>query len=152
MKVLAIKLWSHRKEWCPKIPWILYQADSLPLNHLGSPANAGDAGDWGSILGLGGSPGGGHGNLLQYFCLGNPMDRGAWRPTVHGVSTEHACRMSQPELWLRLQSDQSRWEQESCKSSRRVAKENNEPKRRIPVFECIDRRFCGCINNRYIEH
>ena len=81
----------------PKIPWILYQADSLPLNHLGSPANSGDAGDWGSILGLGGSPGGGHGNLLQYFCLGNPMDRGAWRPTVHGVSTEHACRMSQPQ-------------------------------------------------------
>ena len=37
-----------------------------------SPANAGDSGDWGSILELGRSPGGGHGNPLQYSCLENP--------------------------------------------------------------------------------
>ena len=36
------------------------------------------AGDMGSVPGLGGSPGGGHGNALQYSCLENPMDRGAW--------------------------------------------------------------------------
>ena len=42
------------------------------------PANAGDAG---SISGLGRSPGGGHGNPLQYSCLKNPMDRGAWQAT-----------------------------------------------------------------------
>ena len=41
---------------------------------------------WGSIPGLGGSPGGGHGNPLQYSCLENPMDRGAWWATVHGVT------------------------------------------------------------------
>ena len=41
------------------------------------PANAGDARDVGSIPGLGRSPGGGNGNLLQYSCLGNPMNRGA---------------------------------------------------------------------------
>ena len=41
--------------------------------------------DTGSIPGWGKSPGGGHGNLLQYSCLENPMDRGAWRDTVHGV-------------------------------------------------------------------
>ena len=46
------------------------------------PANARDAG---SILGSGRSPGGRHGNLLQYPYLGNPMDREAWRATVHGV-------------------------------------------------------------------
>ena len=40
----------------------------------------------GSIPGLGRCPGGGHGNLLQYSCLENPMDRGAWRATVHGVT------------------------------------------------------------------
>ena len=40
----------------------------------------------GLILGLGRSPGGGHGNLLQYSRLENPMDRGAWRATVHGVA------------------------------------------------------------------
>ena len=48
--------------------------------------NAGDTGDTGSIPGSGRSPGGGNGNLLQYSCLENPMDRGAWRATVHGVS------------------------------------------------------------------
>ena len=47
------------------------------------PANAGDTG---LIPGLGRSPGGGHGNPLQYSCLENPMDREAWRATVHGVS------------------------------------------------------------------
>ena len=49
------------------------------------PANAGDTGDLGSIPGSGRSPGKGNGNLLQDSCLGNPMDRGAWQATVHGV-------------------------------------------------------------------
>ena len=49
-------------------------------------ANAGDIRDVGSISGSGRSPGGGRGNLLQYFCLENPMDRGGWRATVHGVA------------------------------------------------------------------
>ena len=42
--------------------------------------------DPGFIPGLGRSPGEGNGNLLQYSCLGNPMGRGAWRATVHGVT------------------------------------------------------------------
>ena len=50
------------------------------------PANAGDAGDTGSIPGLGRSPEGGHGNPLQYSCLGNSMDRGAWWAAVHGIA------------------------------------------------------------------
>ena len=45
-----------------------------------------NAGDLGLILGSGRSPGGGNGNLLQYSCLENPMDRGAWQATVHGVA------------------------------------------------------------------
>ena len=49
------------------------------------PANAGDMRDPGSIPGLGKSPGGGHGNPLQYSCLENPMDRGAWQAIVHRV-------------------------------------------------------------------
>ena len=49
------------------------------------PANAGEAG---SIPGLGRSPGEGYGNQLQYSCLGNPMDRGAWRAILHGVIEE----------------------------------------------------------------
>ena len=47
------------------------------------PAYTGDARDAGWIPGLGRSPGGGPGNPLQYSCLENPMDRGAWRATVH---------------------------------------------------------------------
>ena len=43
------------------------------------PASVGDIRDIGSISGLGRSPGGGHGNPLQYSCLENPMDRGAWQ-------------------------------------------------------------------------
>ena len=49
-------------------------------------ANVGDTRDTGLILGLGRSPGGRNGNLLQYSCLGNLMDRGAWWDTVHGVA------------------------------------------------------------------
>ena len=51
------------------------------------------AGDLGSIPGLGRSPGDGNGNPLQYSCLGNAMGRGAWQPTVHGV-TKSQTRLS----------------------------------------------------------
>ena len=51
-----------------------------------SACNAGAAGDVNSIPGLERCPGGGHGNPLQYSCLENPMDRGAWWATVHGVT------------------------------------------------------------------
>ena len=50
------------------------------------PTNTGDIRDASSIPGLGRSPGGGNGNPLQYSYLENPMDRGAWQATVHGVS------------------------------------------------------------------
>ena len=50
------------------------------------PANAGDITEAGSIPGLGRSPGGRHGNPLQYSCLENPMDRGAWWDIVHTVA------------------------------------------------------------------
>ena len=50
------------------------------------PAKAGEIIDVGSIPGLGRYPGGGNGNPLQYSCLENPMDKGAWWVTVHGVA------------------------------------------------------------------
>ena len=49
-------------------------------------ANAGDVKDAGSFPGSGRFPGEGHGNPLQYSCLENPVDRGAWWATVHGVA------------------------------------------------------------------
>ena len=61
--------------------------------------NAGDTGDVSSIPGSGRSPGGGHGNPLQYSCLENPMDRGAWRAIVH--------RVTKSQTWL------SHWVQDS---------------------------------------
>ena len=50
------------------------------------PANGGVAGDMGSVPGVGRPPGEGSGNALQYSCLENPTDRGAWWAIVHGVA------------------------------------------------------------------
>ena len=55
------------------------------------PANAEDVRDLGSILGSGKSPGEGNGNPLRYLCLGNPMERGTWQATVHGVTKSRTC-------------------------------------------------------------
>ena len=52
------------------------------------PANVVDARDEGSIPGWGRFPGGGHGNPLQYSCLENPMDRGAWGATVLSIGLQ----------------------------------------------------------------
>ena len=57
----------------------------LPCSSDGKES-ACNAGDLGSIPGLGKSPGEGNGNSLQHSCLENPMDRGAWWATVHGVT------------------------------------------------------------------
>ena len=54
------------------------------------PAIAGDIKDVDLILGSGRSPGGGHGNPLQYFCLQNPIARGAWQILVHKVAENQA--------------------------------------------------------------
>ena len=58
------------------------------------PANARDIRDAGSIPGLGRSPGGGHGDPLQYPCLENPMDRGAWQATVHEVTESDRTKVT----------------------------------------------------------
>ena len=62
------------------------------------PASAGDV-EVGSIPGLGRSPGEGHGNPLQYSFLENPVDRGAWRATVHGFA----------KSWTRLKQLSAAW-------------------------------------------
>ena len=61
-------------------------ASKVVLVVKNSFANAGDIRDSGSIPGWGRSLGGGHGNPLQYSCLENAMDRGAWWATVHRVA------------------------------------------------------------------
>ena len=64
------------------------------------PANAEDAGNTSLIPGFGRSPGGGYGNPLQYSCLENPMDRGAWWATVHGfVESDMTKQLSIRKYW-----------------------------------------------------
>ena len=58
----------------------------MPCMVMNLPENAGNEGDVSSIPGSGRSLGGGNGNPLQYSCLGNPMDRGAWRAPALGVT------------------------------------------------------------------
>ena len=60
-----------------------YWASQVMLLIKNLPTNAGDIRDVGPIPESGRAPGGGHGNPLQYSCLENPMDRGAWRAMVH---------------------------------------------------------------------
>ena len=62
------------------------EASQVALLAKNPPASAGDIKDMGSVPGLGRSPGGGHGNPLQYSCLENPVYREAWWATVHGVT------------------------------------------------------------------
>ena len=82
-----------------------------------SPASAGDIRDTDWIHGSGRFPGGGHGNLLQYSCLDNLMDRAAWRAIVHGV-TQSQTRLK----WLSTQACMNfslgfRWKKQSQTSN-----------------------------------
>ena len=87
----------------------IFRASQVALVVKNPPANAGNLRDAGSIPGLGRSPGGGHGNLLQYSCLEKPMDRGAWQAPVHGVTKSwtqllkyllRSCMYLFPWYWL----------------------------------------------------
>ena len=95
-----IEWFSWSSDYLPqknvRVLFVLLSQDSLALQvflwFLGGtvvknmPASAGDARDTDSIAGSGRSPGGGHGNPLQYSCLENPVDRGAWWAMVQGVT------------------------------------------------------------------
>ena len=67
------------------------------------PASAGDLRDLGSVAGLGRSPEEGNGNPLRYSCLENPMDRGAWRCTVHRVAERGTRLRTHPAGYVRVQ-------------------------------------------------
>ena len=118
-------LWKHRKGrsrsilsiWWPVPakephsqkswpPWyifllLLIRASQVVLVVQNLPVNAGDIRNIGSIPGWGRSPGEGHGNPLQYLCLQNPMDRGAWRVMVHRV-TKSWTRLKRFSAYARI--------------------------------------------------
>ena len=73
-----------------QISYVSCIADRLGFPHNSvDKASACNVGDLGSISGLGSSLGAGNGSPLQYSCLENPLDRGVWRATVHGISCQH---------------------------------------------------------------
>ena len=78
---------------------ILVWTSQVALAVKNAAVNAGEARDGGSIPGLRRSPGGGNGNPLQYSCLENLMDRGAWRATVHSAAKSLT--------WLRIHTHYS---------------------------------------------
>ena len=75
--------------WWPKY-W------SFSFSGSNGKESACKAGDLGSIPGLGRSPGTGYGNPLQYSCMKNPMERGAWQATVLGVERSHILQLKYP--------------------------------------------------------
>ena len=91
------KIWKQPKglsmeQWIEKM-WHILMGPPRRIMVKNLPASAGATRDLGSFHGLGRSPGGGHGNPLQYSCLENSMDRGAWWATVHGAA--------QNQTWLK---------------------------------------------------
>ena len=94
--------WIKRCHFIKKKKKLFWRASQVALVVKNLPANTGDVRDLGSIPGWGRSPGGEHGNPLQYSCLENPRDRGVCRATVHRVVksrtrlkqlSTHACKL-----------------------------------------------------------
>ena len=91
-------MWLFHKSFSVFFEWIdsctgFMKASQVVLVVKNLPANTGELRDMGSIPRIRRSSGGGHGNPLQYSCLENPMDRGAWQDTIH--------RVTQSQTWLK---------------------------------------------------
>ena len=84
-----LRAWELVPQTNRKPPEGFVWASPVALAVKNPPASAGDVRDMGSTPGSETSPGEGHGNSLQYSCLENPMDRGAWWSTVHSVRVRH---------------------------------------------------------------
>ena len=87
-----LRLKEERMAWFICISVVNFSTVGSVVENL--PANAGDLG---SFPGSGRCPGEGHGNPLHYSCLENPIDRGVWRATVHGVAESDKTEYEFPE-------------------------------------------------------
>jgi len=81
--------------------------------------------DLGSISGLGRYPGEGNGNPVQYSCLGNPMDRGAWWPIVYGVTKES-------DMTLGINNNNRPWQISYCSYNITNLQENKKQSQELP--------------------
>ena len=95
--IFAFRELSDKETTIPVWVW----ASSVAQWVKNPPARVGDTGDSGFLPGSGRSPGGGHGNPLQYSCLENPMDTGAWRAVVYGVLVKTHHLMQSLSSWFR---------------------------------------------------
>ena len=87
-------VWRFLKTLRIELPYDPARASQVVLVIRNPSAKAGDVTDVGLIPGSGRSPGGVHDNLLQYYCLENSMDRGAWWTTVHRVAESDTTEMT----------------------------------------------------------
>ena len=127
--------------WYPCCP---HEASQVTLMIKNPPANAGDIRDIGSTPGSGRSPGGGHGDPLQYPSLVNPMDRGAWWATVHEVAKRWT--------WLKRLSMHARTSSiynQPCLSNIHTHHFHNSPdlSQNLPLCAWLDRMFPGAIHH-----
>ena len=101
------KQWEFLFWEAPKSLQMVTAARKLKDTCFGSEVKAStcNAGDPGSVPGLGGSPGEGNGNPLQFSCLENPMDRGAWWTTVHGVAKSRTWLSDFTFLWRKAMTN-----------------------------------------------
>ena len=101
--IFAFRELSDKETTIPIWVW----ASSVAQWVKNPPARVGDTGDSGFLPGSGRSPGGGHGNPLQYSCLENPMDTGAWRAVVYGVLVKTHHLMQSLSSWFRSWKEKS---------------------------------------------
>ena len=87
---VAVASWPRRATYSPEPHLFILTGRRWYWRLREEKGSACQTGDAGSIPGSRRSPGGGNGNPLQYSCLENPMDRGAWRATVHGIAKSWA--------------------------------------------------------------
>ena len=100
--------WSRKEsDTTERLNWTEYiWSSQVALVVRNSPANAGNKTDSGFNPALGRSPGEGNGNPLQHSCLGNPMDRGAWWATDHGVpKSQRQLSTRAIQFWVKIQEN-----------------------------------------------
>ena len=120
---------------------------SVALVVKNQPVNVGVVRDMSSIPGSGRPPGGGHGNPLQYSCLKNPTDRGAWGATVHGVAQsrtrlkrQHACMHACILLIKEFSRDNWRLQRPERQSCLQLCVWRSDRREQFKILESDERR------------